>query len=322
MCYSAQVIADWRQYAREHEATLTLHDFWSLYSQRLSDPSIRIPKAIDAAFTREAPSSDLDAQLQCAIAQWKAQQIGTLEPEMFVQRKRLADAQRKLQLKPSKSATESARIAANKVEQARRRLGNLNRVELQPGDARIYPGWYALVMVQEGGRRVIKPMRYLCRIEGVPAQYDRRFPGTYNARRDNLDRFWRRHWGHKHGVLLATAFYENVSRHALEQRVLGDGEVPENVVLEFKPQGMRSMLVACLWSDWRAGADRLLSFAAITDEPPAEVAAAGHDRCIIALRAEHLDAWLNPDPHNLARQAGILDDRERPYYQHRITLAA
>ena len=61
----------------------------------------------------------------------------------------------------------------------------------------------------------------------------------------------------------------------------------------------------------------LLSFAAITDEPPAEVAAAGHDRCIIPIKAENVDDWLNPDPKNLARQYAILDDRERPYYEHR-----
>jgi hypothetical protein len=34
----------------------------------------------------------------------------------------------------------------------------------------------------------------------------------------------------------------------------------------------------------------LWSFAAITDEPPQEVAAAGHDRCIIPIKEEHLNA--------------------------------
>lgn len=37
--------------------------------------------------------------------------------------------------------------------------------------ARIFPGWYALVMVMEGGRRVIKPMRQ-CRLAGKPAAYN------------------------------------------------------------------------------------------------------------------------------------------------------
>jgi putative SOS response-associated peptidase YedK len=57
--------------------------------------------------------------------------------------------------------------------------------------------------------------------------------------------------------------------------------------------------------------------AAITDEPPPEVAAAGHDRCVIPLKRENIDSWLNPDPANLDAQYAILDDRETPYYEHR-----
>jgi putative SOS response-associated peptidase YedK len=79
------------------------------------------------------------------------------------------------------------------------------------------------------------------------------------------------------------------------------------------------MLIACLWSRWTApGEPDLLSFAAITDDPPQEVAAAGHDRCIIPIRPEHIDAWLHPDPANLAAQYAILDDRARPYHEHRL----
>ena len=64
-------------------------------------------------------------------------------------------------------------------------------------------------------------------------------------------------FGFSHGILLADAFFENVQR---------DGA---NVVLEFQPQPRQDMLVACLWSRWRApGEPDLLSFAAITDEPP------------------------------------------------------
>ena len=118
---------------------------------------------------------------------------------------------------------------------------------------------------------------------------------------------------------MVNAFYENVSRHRLERRDLGADEKEENVVLEFKPTPTQDMLVACLWSHWTApGQPELLSFAAITDEPPAEVSAAGHDRCIVPIRPEHIDAWLNPDATNLARQYEILDDRERPYYEHRM----
>ena len=53
-------------------------------------------------------------------------------------------------------------------------------------------------------------------------------------------------------------------------------------------------------------------FAAVTDDPPAEIAAAGHDRCIIPIKRANVDAWLHPQVSNLGAQYAILDDRERP----------
>ena len=149
--------------------------------------------------------------------------------------------------------------------------------------------------------------------------YDTKYPGTYNARRDNLEGFWKGLFGYTHGIVVINAFYENVNRHRVEGRELGVDEAVENIVLEFKPRPTQDMLVACLWSRWTApGEPDLMSFAAITDEPPAEVAAAGHDRCIIPIRPENIDGWLNPDPLNLAAQHAILDDRPRPFYEHRM----
>ena len=52
--------------------------------------------------------------------------------------------------------------------------------------------------------------------------------------------------------------------------------------------------------------------------PPPEVLMAGRDRGIVPIKSENVDAWLNPDPSNLAPQYAILDDRERPYYEHRL----
>jgi len=54
------------------------------------------------------------------------------------------------------------------------------------------------------------------------------------------------------------------------------------------------------------GEPDLLSFTAITDEPPQEIAAAGHDRCIIPIKPENIDAWLDPDPADLAAQYASL----------------
>jgi putative SOS response-associated peptidase YedK len=66
----------------------------------------------------------------------------------------------------------------------------------------------------------------------------------------------------------------------------------------------------------------LLGFAAITDEPPADVTAAGHDRCIINLRPEHLEAWLTPEQHDRAELQTILSDRAVSTYEHAILKVA
>jgi putative SOS response-associated peptidase YedK len=118
--------------------------------------------------------------------------------------------------------------------------------------------------------------------------------------------------------VIVDSFYENVSKSKMEGRVLAEGEDDENVVLQFTPRDGSRMLIACLWSKWTApGEPDLYSFAAITDEPPAEVAEAGHDRCIVSIKPENVAAWLNPNPEDLAAQYAILEDKVRPYYEHR-----
>ena len=95
-----------------------------------------------------------------------------------------------------------------------------------------------------------------------------------------------------HGIAVVNAFYENVNRNGVERRALDPDEAAQNVVLEFKLRPTPDMLVACLWSRWAAAGELdMLLFAAITDEPPPEVAAARHDRCIVPIRPEHVDAW-------------------------------
>jgi putative SOS response-associated peptidase YedK len=106
----------------------------------------------------------------------------------------------------------------------------------------------------------------------------------------------------------------------MEGRELAPGEREESVVLEFDPQPPQEMLVACLWNvspDADHGTD-LFTFAAITDEPPPEVLAAGHDRCIVPIKREYVDAWQSPNANNLESLYAILDDRARPFCEHRL----
>jgi putative SOS response-associated peptidase YedK len=320
MCYSAQIWAEFRKFEREFGSVLSIHQYARFFwVQKKNGTWRKITKAMKAAFA--SPRTDEEREIAAIIAEGDAEYERALEAELFQQRTRLTAAERALQSKPTKKAANDQRIATAKIAAAKRNLDDLRRKKLLPRDSRIYPGQYAPVMIARDGKRLLVPMRYQCRLPGWTEAVERKYPGTYNARRDSLEQAWSKLFGHHHGVMVVTTFYENVSRHKVEHRELAPDEKEENVVLEFNPNPPHDMLVACLWS-YSKGATPdepgLFSFAAITDEPPPEIAAAGHDRCIIPIKREHLDAWLNPDPGNLAALYAILDDRDRPYYEHRL----
>lgn len=321
MCYSAQIQADYRRYVKMFGAQMDIREFARLFWERAEGSKAKIPKAMEDAF--RDPQTDDERQIKTFIYRYNAEQATKVEQELFKQRTRLTDAERTLQTKTTKAATESKRIATDKIDAALRRLADFSRPEQEPRDSRIFPGYYAPVLVVEDGQYVVKPMRYQCRIAGKPADYDVKYPGTYNARRDSLEKFWKPCFGYTHGLLLVDVFYENVARAKCENTLFERHDGPqapgENVVLEFRPNNGQLLMVACLWSKWTApGQPDLLSFAAITDEPPAEVEAAGHDRCIVPIKRENVDAWLNPQTSDLAALDAILEDRDRPYYEHRL----
>lgn len=178
---------------------------------------------------------------------------------------------------------------------------------------------YAPVLVRENDKTIIRPMRYACRPAGKPADYDKRFPGTYNARRDSLDDYWNKVYGQHHAVLVISGFYENVPLHLYEHRELAPDEKAKNLVLEFDPEPSSDMLVACIWDRWtKPNEPDLYSFAAITDEPLPEVAATGHQRTIISLQEKFLQEWLSPAQVSPERLEEILTAKETPYYVHQI----
>jgi len=309
MCYSAQIQAAYMKYLRETGAEMDVDQFVEIFGARVSDSSIRIPRAIERWF--DEPKNDGERRIKASIDEYRAAETTKLEREVFAQKKRLADAERTLAAKPTKAAAESKRIATDKIEKAITRLDRLKAVKPHPAEGRIFPLHYAPIVLQDGARRVMRLARYHCRKPGEPAFIDRKLPGLYNARRDSLGKYWKEQFGATHAVMLAESFFENVER---------DGK---NQVLHFVPKPAGTMLIACLCAEWidPKGGRPLLSFAAITDEPPAEVAAAGHDRMIINLKPEYLDAWLTPNGRSLDELQAILGDRQAPYYEHEVMAA-
>jgi len=259
----------------------------------------------------EHPKGEGELHIRNQILEYRAARIAELEAEILKQRERLAKAEKKMAEKPTKAASEDLRIAPAKIANLEGRLPLLQGWNPTKLDDRLFPMQYAPIVMHSDGKPVIRLARYHCRQNGKPASIDRERDGLYNARRDNITRFWRNEFGTTHALMLVRTFYENVDR---------DGR---NVVLHFTPQPAELMLIACVYSVWKdpAGGRELLSFAAVTDEPPMEVAAAGHDRMIINIKPENVNAWLAPEGRSTEELQAILSDRQKPFYEHEVLAA-
>jgi putative SOS response-associated peptidase YedK len=308
MCYSAKVEQNIRDLARHFAATLDYSEVERLMMERLAGRPIRLARGFAWNFSN--PQTAEERRIQQLDAEYRSKKTTDNEQEVFKQKKRLADAERKLKVKETKAALNERRIATSKIEASLERIALLTGTQPHEDDNRIFPMTYAPIVLQRDGRNVITLARYHLRQKGKPAFTDQKFPGLYNARRDNLERFWRSEFGRTHALMVVDSFYENVERDR------------KNVVLHFTPRPAYQMLVACLYADWNDPKEgRLLSFAAVTDEPPPEIKAAGHDRCIINLRQENVEAWLTPQGRSDEELQKLLSDRQTPYYEHEVAAA-
>lgn len=317
MCYSARVRQNFEHLCRRYADEVDWEAFEDIYMRPANGEPIKMARDLQRNY--QHPVTDVQKRTAKYIAQYLKAKKSEWESEVFVQRRRLAEAQESLLKKETKKAREVERIAANKSQVFLERLADMRRTEPNNEDARIFPTMYAPVLVFEDGKIVVQPMRYGCRLAGKPADYDRRFPGTYNARRDSLDDYWASLYGRRHAVMVVSGFYENVPRHLYEHRELSRDEKAENLVLEFDPQPAQDMLIACVWDKWTGrGSPDLYSFAAVTDEPTPEVAATGHQRTIIAIQEKYLEDWLKPSQMSKEQLENILTAKEVPYYAHQI----
>jgi putative SOS response-associated peptidase YedK len=316
MCYAAMARADLAELLRQYDAYLDADMFERLFWERINTPQagIRFPLAIDRYFLQ--PRNDAERKVKHAVAAYRAIKVPEWEAEIFKQRKRYADAERALKTKHTKKAESDLGISSRKVEQLKGWLDGMKTLENKPDDVVVHAMNYGPVIVQTERGRLLTPMRYHCRLAGKPASVDRQLPGLYNARIDSLQKWWAPVFGRRHALFVITGFRENVKRHNTEQRELKPGEEPANVVLQFNPADGNDMLVPCVWDRWERNGVVLNSFALITDDPPAEVAAAGHDRCPVNLTKSAADAWLSPQGRTLSELLELLGQRQTPLYRH------
>lgn len=324
MCYSAQIWTDFRKYQR-FGGKLDIKGYTALagWTRRQGNWIKVVPKAMRRSML---DARALAPELAAIAAAANEESVASVLEEMAVQRARQGEARAKLaSSKPTKKAESDLRVSGNKIEAAQRKLDEMAAPASADGVDRIWPGHFAPVLIRdpETNERRIVPMRYRCRLPGWDAAKEIEKPGTYNARRDSLSTVWRRVFGVYHAVMVVDRFYESVLLHESQQRPLAPGEREQKIEIEFKPQTGEELLVACLWTYTEPSAEDpgFYSFAAITDHPPPEVARAGHDRCIVSIKEEDLDAWLNPTASTPVELQAILDRGEavRPYFEHQLS---
>jgi putative SOS response-associated peptidase YedK len=291
--------------------------FEELFENRNRGSGVKIPKTMEAEFLGSADARD--RTIQQSILEWRRIRQIEIEEELLKQEARLQATEQKLAVKETKTALNDQRIAKEKIEKCHSRLAELVSEEYSEHE-RIYPMSYAPLLVLEKGELVIRPFRYHLRPAGQPAEFDRKFDGTYNIRHDRLAQvaWWKNLYGRNHGVLLLSSFFENVRKNDFERRPLHAGEQEKNLVVEFSPQRPVDLLVPCLFDRNEEGTFALDSFGLITDEPNPEVLAAGHDRTPIFLKESNLRKWLDTRDQPLSVFEAILNDKEPTRFEVQV----
>lgn len=302
MCYSAMVEESWREYCRTFNAQLDWDGFLRLFHARERDLSLKIPDGTDSQLIAFGGSQAMEIRRsQAAYRDLDAMRIK-------LELQGVEDALREIEArKPSKTRDKDLGVKTRKREKL---LAALNPTAYDGGSVRIYPYQFApVIMVDASGHRLLTPMRYrvLPRtgVE-VPPKYN-----VFNARRNSLRgadaaRTWRPLFGQKHALFPFARFYEWVDRNGRKTE------------LTFSPDGYDGMWSAALYEETPVEWGILRSFAMVTDDPPPEVAAAGHDRCPVFLDASLIDQWLHPAGQPLEQLDALLDHKQPTYYSHAL----
>lgn len=126
---------------------------------------------------------------------------------------------------------------------------------------------------------------------------------VFNCRIDAIQsrQTWRRLVGRTHALFPFIRFYEWV-----------EDDKAKKVQLSFAPEDREIMWAPALYDTWSSADGRVefRSFAILADEPTPEIAAVGHDRCLIFLRSDAIDTCLQPEGQSREGLMGLLQMRE------------
>ena len=124
MCYSAMMEADYATYVRRFGAEISFSEFVQLYWQRETAlGAMRTPRGMDRAFA--AAKSAEGRTIKEAVDRHAQTQVLSLSHELQAQRDRLFEAEAKLARKVTKAASESRRIASQKIARIKEQIDDL-----------------------------------------------------------------------------------------------------------------------------------------------------------------------------------------------------
>lgn len=302
MCYSAMVKEDIRKLERAYNAHISWDDFLELYRQRERDQefSLKIPGGMDSQLIALGGTAAKEIQKLCnshrvAERAQREEAVAAVLDELIVLEATIAK-------KPTKTAQTKLDAKLRKLKKLHAAAAKLSVVT---GDYRIFPFQFAPVIIQSGAERLIVPMRFqILPRWGKDTKYD-----LFNARRDSLQvkKTWIPLFGKTHALFPFEKFFERV------------GPEENRVEIAFTPDGYESMWAAALYDEFKSSELGIIrSFAMVTDEPPPEVAAAGHDRCPVFIDRTLVADWLAPAGQSLEQLDALLGRKQPTHYSHAL----
>lgn len=318
MCYSILVETNLKKLERDFRAALDMASFEQAYRIRaLGLENVKIPRAIDRAIAlSDHPRAVICQQL---AERYTADQQAALADKVADQDAKVIALKAKLAKRWSKTNQQLLARAQRVKAKAQRDLASAaaplgSSAQDQPVAARdeqVFQYSFCPVLTSRSGQNVISLKRYQLKPrhahQDAPSQIN-----MFNARRDALltRPSWKPLFGKNHGLVLMKGFYEWVP-HPVTGKA---------AIIRFFPDDGSAMWVPCLYDRWQGDGYHIDSFAVITDDPPAEIDQAGHDRCPIYPSWEHIDTWLAGG--TTAASDRILASRQPVHYSGQFVPAA
>lgn len=306
MCYSALIKAELKDLEKLFGVKIDWSSFEEAYNIRSQYQYAQIPSGLDSYIIQNAETPLQKRLAKMAKAHYKEEiEKTTIKLKKFEQD--VKDFEEKIKKgSKAKDLDEKLRKRRETVQKQKDKIESCKNIE-ESGVPRIFPNYYAPVIVSDVKDKSIRLMRYhICPKNGTELNTFKY--NLFNARKDRLieSKMWKPIFGKQHAIFPFLRFYENV-----------EGEDGKSKTIYFTPKDQEIMWSAAIFEEAKLKEGLLRSFAAITDEPPPEVSAAGHDRCPIFLAEENFDLWLDPKNMTQEELVILLSSVVPTYFEHK-----